>query len=47
MIMNIVNEHLYFDLYEGVAAKIRVSTAGALTGEAKRQDNKVKVYYFF
>lgn len=47
VIMNIVNEHLYFDLYEGVARNKQQcdATAGAMTGEAKRQDNKVKVYY--
>lgn len=47
VIMNIVNEHLYFDLYEGVARNKTQceATAGAMTGEAKRQDNKVKVYY--
>lgn len=47
VIMNIVNEHLYFDLYEGVARNKAQcdATSGALTGEAKRQDNKVKVYY--
>lgn len=47
VIMNIVNEHLYFDVYEGVARNKSQceATAGAITGEAKRQDNKVKVYY--
>lgn len=47
VIMNIVNEHLYFDLYEGVARNKTQceATAGAMTGEARRQDNKVKVYY--
>lgn len=47
VIMNIVNEHLYFDLYEGVARnKVQCdATAGAMIGEAKRQDNKIKVYY--
>lgn len=47
VIMNIVNEHLYFDLYEGVARNKTQceATAGAVTGEAKRQDNKVKVFY--
>lgn len=47
VIMNIVNEHLYFDLYEGVARNKTQceATAGAMTGEAKRQDNKIKVYY--
>lgn len=47
VIMNIVNEHLYFDLYEGVARNKNQceATAGAMIGEAKRQDNKIKVYY--
>lgn len=47
VIMNIVNEHLYFDLYEGVARNRQQcdATAGSMMGEAKRQDNKVKVYY--
>lgn len=47
IVMNIVNEHLYFDLYEGVARNKKqcTATSGALIGEAKRQDNKVKVYY--
>lgn len=47
VVMNLVNEHLYFDLYEGVARNKKQcdATAGAFLGEAKRQDNKVKVYY--
>lgn len=47
IVMNLVNEHLYFDLYEGVARNKKQcdATAGALIGEARRQDNKVKVYY--
>lgn len=47
IVRNIVNEHLYFDLYEGVARNKKQcdATAGALTGEATRQDNKGKVYY--
>lgn len=47
VIMNIINEHLYFDLYEGVARNKAQcnATAGAMIGEAKRQDNKIKVYY--
>lgn len=47
VIMNIVNEHLYFDLYEGVARNKAQceATAGAMIGEAKRTDNKVKVFY--
>lgn len=47
VLINIINEHLYFDLYEGTARSKKQcdETAGALLGEAKRQDNKVKVYY--
>lgn len=47
VILNIVTEHLYFDLYEGVARNKTQceATSGAVLGEAKRQDNKVKVYY--
>lgn len=47
VVMNIINEHLYFDLYEGMARNKKQcdATAGALLGEARRQDNKVKVYY--
>ncbi|CAD7087906.1 unnamed protein product [Hermetia illucens] len=46
-ISQIVNKHLYFDLYEGVARSKGQceASAGAMTGEAKRQDNKVRVYY--
>ncbi len=47
VVMNIINEHLYFDLYEGMARNKKQcdATAGAILGEARRQDNKVKVYY--
>lgn len=47
VLLNIVQEHLYFDMYEGVARnKAQIdATAGAVTGEATRQDNKAKVYY--
>lgn len=47
VVMNIINEHLYFDLYEGMARNKKQceATAGALLGEARRQDNKLKVYY--
>lgn len=39
VIMNIVNEHLYFDLYEGMARNKQQcdATAGSMMGEAKRQ----------
>ncbi|XP_045472078.1 transcription initiation factor TFIID subunit 5 [Harmonia axyridis] len=47
VLLNIVQEHLYFDMYEGVARnKSQIdATSGAVGGEAKRQDNKVKVFY--
>lgn len=47
VLQNIVQEHLYLDVYEGIArAKAQLdATAGAFLGEAARQANKVKVYY--
>lgn len=47
VLLNIVLEHLYFDMYEGVARnKSQIdATLGAMIGEATRQDNKSKVYY--
>lgn len=47
VLLNIIQEHLYFDMYEGVARnKSQIeATSGAIGGEAKRQDNKTKVYY--
>ncbi|XP_066156213.1 transcription initiation factor TFIID subunit 5 [Euwallacea fornicatus] len=47
VLLNIIQEHLYFDMYEGVARnKMQIdATSGAVGGEAKRQDNKAKVYY--
>ncbi|XP_014204120.1 transcription initiation factor TFIID subunit 5 [Copidosoma floridanum] len=47
ILLNIIQEHLYFDMYEGVARnKSQIdATSGALVGEATRQDNKTKVYY--
>lgn len=47
IVLNIIQEHLYIDIYEGVSrnkAQIE-ATAGAVVGEASRQDNKTKVYY--
>jgi transcription initiation factor TFIID subunit 5 len=46
-VLSILNEHLYFEMYEGMARNKKQcnATSGALTGEARRQDNKVKVYY--
>jgi transcription initiation factor TFIID subunit 5 len=47
VVLNIIQEHLYFDMYEGVARNKQQieATAGAVVGEATRQDNKAKVYY--
>lgn len=47
VILNIVQEHLYFDMYEGVARnKSQIdATSGSVLGEATRQANKTKVYY--
>ncbi|KAJ8961724.1 hypothetical protein NQ318_021324 [Aromia moschata] len=47
VLLNIIQEHLYFDMYEGVARNKGqiAATSGAVGGEAKRQDNKAKVYY--
>lgn len=47
VLQNIIQEHLYLDVYEGIARmKAQLdATAGAFLGEAARQANKVKVYY--
>lgn len=47
IISNIIQERLYFDMYEGVARNKQQidATSGAIVGEATRQDNKTKVYY--
>ncbi|XP_014484463.1 PREDICTED: transcription initiation factor TFIID subunit 5 [Dinoponera quadriceps] len=47
VLLNIIQEHLYFDMYEGVARNKQQidATSGATVGEATRQDNKAKVYY--
>ncbi|XP_075214513.1 TATA-box binding protein associated factor 5 [Lycorma delicatula] len=47
VILNIIQEHLYFDMYEGVARNKQQiqATSGSMVGEATRQDNKAKVYY--
>jgi hypothetical protein len=39
VLLNIIQEHLYFDMYEGVARnKSQIdATSGAVGGEAKRQ----------
>ncbi|XP_022195379.1 transcription initiation factor TFIID subunit 5 [Nilaparvata lugens] len=47
ILLNIIQEHLYFDMYEGVARNKQQikATAGSMVGEATRQDNKAKVFY--
>lgn len=47
ILLNIIQEHLYFDIYEGVARNKQQidATSGATVGEATRQDNKTKVFY--
>ena len=47
LLWNIIQEHLYLDVYEGLPrSKGQIdSTAGAMTGEANRQANRAKVYY--
>ena len=39
ILLNIIQEHLYFDMYEGVARNKRQieATSGAMVGEATRQ----------
>ncbi|KAL1458121.1 hypothetical protein WDU94_008292 [Cyamophila willieti] len=47
VLLNIVQEHIYFDMYEGGArSKAHIgSVSGGMIGEATRQDNKAKIYY--
>uniref|UniRef100_T1J5I9 Transcription initiation factor TFIID subunit 5 n=1 Tax=Strigamia maritima TaxID=126957 RepID=T1J5I9_STRMM len=47
ILLNIIQEHLYLDVYEGVPRNKQEvdATAGAMMGEATRQANKTKVYY--
>ncbi|KAK7580412.1 hypothetical protein V9T40_001041 [Parthenolecanium corni] len=47
VLLNIIKNHLYLDMYEGVARnkdQIEI-TAGGMVGEARREDNKAKVFY--
>ena len=48
IILNIIQEHLYFDMYEGVARnKAQIdATSGAVTGEATRQGNYLYTKYW-
>lgn len=47
LIADIVARYLHFDTYEGTArSKAQVmNSAGSKCGEARRQDNKIRVYY--
>ncbi|CAA9994385.1 unnamed protein product, partial [Nesidiocoris tenuis] len=47
IVLNIIQEHLYFDMYEGMSRNKQQidSVAGAMIGESTRADNKTKVYY--
>ena len=47
LLWNVIQEHLYLDVYEGLPrSKSQIdSTAGAVIGEANRQENRAKVYY--
>lgn len=47
VVADIVAKYLHFDTYEGMARnKLQcVATAGSHIGDAKRQDNKIRVYY--
>ncbi|XP_075154609.1 TATA-box binding protein associated factor 5 [Haematobia irritans] len=47
LIADIVLKYINFDTYEGTArSKVQCdATSGSLIGEARRQDNKIRVYY--
>lgn len=47
ILWNIIQEHLYLDVYEGIARNKKqiAATAGGTGGEANRQANRAKVYY--
>lgn len=49
VLLNIVQEHLYFDMYEGVARNKQQidATAGAVTGEATRQGSLSGSFFNF
>lgn len=49
ILLNIIQEHLYFDMYEGVARnKSQIeATSGALVGEATRQGMHTDILYLF
>ncbi len=45
ILWNIIQEHLYLDVYEGIARNKRQidATSGGMIGEANRQANRAKV----
>lgn len=47
VLLDIVQENLFFDVYEGIARNKQQidSVAGGMIGEGTRQDNKSRVYY--
>lgn len=47
VLLNIVQENLFFDVYEGIARNKQQidAVAGGMIGEGTRQDNKSRVYY--
>merc|ERR1719362_25470 len=47
VLWNIIQEHLYLDVYEGIARNKQqiVATAGGMVGEANRQANRAKIFY--
>ncbi|XP_071745280.1 transcription initiation factor TFIID subunit 5, partial [Lepeophtheirus salmonis] len=47
ILWNIIQEHLYLDVYEGIARNKKqiAATSGGMVGEANRQANRQKVYY--
>ncbi len=47
ILWNIIQEHLYLDVYEGIARNKRQidATSGGMIGESNRQANRAKVYY--
>lgn len=47
LLADIVQKYLHFDTYEGTARSKKLCniTSGSLIGEARRSDNKIRVYY--
>ena len=47
VLWNIIQEHLYLDIYEGIARNKKQidATSGGMIGEANRQANRSKVYF--